>query len=224
MLASAGVLASGDENARRGSARASAQAGGSHGLIQNSECVSLPPVTGELPVEEFYKYGQGSTRYSSAGPITALERERTSRLLLYRGPDDVLSLVMVHGKHHIEDVPEGGGAVSFTFEGLPADGEWAVRDDLYEGPDLFDQWELDGGRTTVHWTWQGGRTDGAVFSGLGDDFSITIEPRFNEEAKLYEQHYEGDVEAWEALGGDQVNPEVVPLVMDEPLVIESNGC
>lgn len=219
-LASAGVAAGG--NAKRESA--SAQAGGTHGFVQNSECVSLSPVTGDLPVEEFYKYRQGGTRFSSAGPITALEQERTSRLLLYRGPDDVLSLVVIHGNHHIEDIPEGGGAVSFTFDGLPADGEWAVQDDRYEGPDQFDRWELDGNRATIHWTWQGGRTDGAVFSGLGENFSITVEPRFNEDAELYEEHYEGDVEAWEALGGNQTNLDVVSLAMDAPVVIESNGC
>lgn len=222
MLASAGVPASGDENAKYGSA--STQAGGPHALVQDSECVSLSPVTGNVPVEEFYKYKRGGTRYSSAGPITGLERERTSRLLLYRDPNDVLSLVVVHGKHHIEDVPEGGGAVSFTFEGLPDNGEWAVRDDQYEGPNLYDQWELEEGRTTVHWTWQGGRTDGAVFTGLGNDFSITIVPKFNGKAELYEKHYEGDVEAWEALGGNQANPDVVSLAMDKSVVIESGRC
>lgn len=222
----AGVTpASGDESGTRvRSNRAIQDTPGQNRLVQADDCVGLSPVTGDVPVEEFYKYAAGGTRYSSAGPITGLEEERKSRLLLYRGPDEPLSLVVVHGKHHIEDVPEGGGSVSFTFEGLPSDGEWVVHDDQYDGPEQFDEWEIDGDSTTVHWTWQGGRTDGAVFAGLGDDFSVTIEPRFNEEAKHYEEHYEGDVEAWEAIAGDLANPEATPLAMDEPVVIESNNC
>lgn len=193
-------------------------------LVQGGDCVSLSPIDGDVPVGEFYKYDAGGTRYSSAGPITGLEETGTSRLLLYRGPDGVLSLVVIHGKLELEDMAEGGGSVSFTFEGLPADGEWLVRDDDYDGPSRFDEWEVDGSSTTVHWTWQGGRTDGAVFSGLGDDFTVTVEPRFNDEAKLYEEHYEGDVEAWEALGGDLSEPEVVELAMDQSVTIEAEGC
>lgn len=192
-------------------------------LVQSGDCIRLSPVGGDVPVEEFYRYAAGGTRFSSAGPITALEQAGTSRLLIYQGPDGVRSLVVVHGKHRLEDVP-GGGAVSFTFEGLPSDGEWVVRDDRYDGPELFDSWEIDGSSTTVHWTWQGGRTDGAVYRGLGDGFSITIEPRFNEDAELYEEHYEGDVEAWEAVGGNQTNPEITSLAMDESVVVEANGC
>ena len=222
LLASTGVLAkTEDPDWTRSNVQADAV---SVGLAQDGECVSLSPVVGDVPVTEFYKYGAVNTRYSSAGPVTALERAGTSRLFLYRGPDGVLSLVVVHGKHRLEDVPQGGGSVSFTFEGLPSDGEWVVRDDFYDGPELFDQWKHGDGQATVHWTWQGGRTDGAVFAGLGDDFSITVEPAFNEDAKLYGQHYDADVKTWEALGGSQTDPDAISLAMDEPVVIESDGC
>lgn len=223
LVAAAGVPASGAGDAASTRSNAT-QAEATNGFVQSQDCVTLPPVDGEVPVEEFFKYDSANTRYSSVGPVTGLQRERTSRLFVYRGPDGSRSLVVAHGKHHLEDVPEGGGSASFAFEGLPSDGEWLVRDDSYDGPDLFDEWERDGDGTTVHWTWQGGRTDGGVYTGLGEEFSITVEPAFNEDAELYGEHYSGDVEAWEALGGSLTNPNVVSLAMDEQVVIESNGC
>ena len=223
VLATSGVPASGVTNAT-GARSDAAQTEAANGIIQNDDCVTLPPVVGDVPVEEFYKYDEANTRYSSAGPVTALQQDRASRLLVYRGPDDTRSLVVFHGKHRLEDAPEGGGSVSFTFEGLPSGGEWLVQDDNYDGPNLYDEWELGDDQATIHWTWQGGRTDGAVFAGLGDEYSITIEPAFNGDAKLYEEHYPGDVDAWEAVGGSQTDPKVVSLTMDQPVTIESSSC
>lgn len=219
VLRAAGAAAIGGVLASSGGG---AHQGGIYALEQEDACVGLDPLSGDQSVEEFYGYDRDETRYSAEG-LADLQREGASLLFLYRGPDGTTSLVVAHDKRAKEDDKGTGGSVSFQFQGLPENGEFVVTDDLYNGPHRVDEWERDGGEAAIHWTWIGGRTDGAAFQPLGDA-TITIEPAFNDDAKLYEEYYEGDVEQWLAVSGPLDDPEFVELAMDQPVTIRSGGC
>lgn len=185
-------------------------------LEQGDRCRTVTPLSGEEPVDEFYEYGS----FSSLG-TTDLQRPNTSILLLYRGQAGT-SLVMVHGT-----VDEGsqGGSVSMTVSGLPRSGTWVVEDDNYPGPTNYDRWNHTNGTSRIDWTWATANTDGAVFRGLEAlNGSIEITPRFDEEAALYGEHYDGNVTAWQLLGGDRSSPDRVALEMDSPVTIRTGEC
>jgi hypothetical protein len=198
-------------------------------LEQGDRCVELTPLEGDETAEELYDYNFDN--YSSAGTAD-LQRENTSVLFLYEGPEG-LSLVMVHGK--LGGTGQSGSA-SFTVRGLSESAEWTVEDDNYTvGPvndtaatdnesEVYDQWDHSPRRSVIDWTWYENRTDGGVVSGLGEDLDIQIEPRFNEDAALYDQYYYGNVTDWEVLSGDLENPERSSLTLDESVTIHRGDC
>ncbi|QLD87657.1 hypothetical protein HWV07_00840 [Natronomonas salina] len=205
-------------------------------LEQGDECVELTPMTGEQPVEELYDYryptddydsvsGSDGDSYSSHG-TTHLQRDATSILFLYDGPEG-LSLVVVHGKFQGDD---NGGIVSFTFEGMPEDASWFVKDDYYaeDGDPAvtnYDQWDGDGTDHQVDWAYAAGRTDGGAARDLGEEFEFSITPAFNEEAILdVDLSDGGPIEAWEALSADGDSPERVSLEMGAPVTIRTGTC
>ncbi|MFC7047260.1 hypothetical protein ACFQH6_19280 [Halobacteriaceae archaeon GCM10025711] len=154
-----------------------------------------------------------------------MQRPQTSIAFLYQGPER-LSLVVVHGSVDAAD----GGAVTFRLSGLPADGEWFVKDDYYSEPGTnraattnYDTWTVDGADHRIDWTWGSGGTDGGAFGGLGDDFDVAVDPAFNEAAALYGEHYDGTVTAWEFLSGPD-GGERISLGMDAPIRIATGGC
>ncbi|MDS0259111.1 DNA polymerase V family protein [Haloarcula sp. S1CR25-12] len=106
---------------------------------QDGECLPVVPLTGDVPVEEFYDWGREERSWSSEG-TGELQRSETSLLFLYRGPDG-LSLVLIHDR---ADDGTPGGAASVTVEGVPDGATWVVKDDLYDAPTNVDRWELDG--------------------------------------------------------------------------------
>ena len=200
---------------------------------QDGETYEIEPLSGDVPVQKLYDYrlpekyeGVGVT--SSEGPhyrslgTKALQKEATSIMFLYDGPDG-LSLVVVHGR------PGGaGGSASWKVTSVPDDAEWAVKDDLYVDADTgerassnYDKWDTDGSTHRIDWTWGAHGTDGGALSDLGKEFSLTVRPAFNEDAELYEKHYEGDVEDWQVLSGDLDHPDRTSLELDEPVTI---GC
>jgi hypothetical protein len=206
-------------------------------LEQGDRCVELTPFSGDEPVEELYDYtypknlfdgppGSTGSTYSSMG-TTDLQRDRTSVLFLYDGPEG-LSLVVVHG--HVGSEGDVGGTVSFTLGGVPADATWIVRDDYYlqngeQAASNFDRWDVDGTIQTVDWAYKGGRTDGGALRGLGSGFEIVVDPAFNDEAALAEEHsWYGPIEAWEALSGDREDPERFPLRLDQHVRVRTGGC
>lgn len=202
-------------------------------LVQGDRCIELTPLTGEEAVDGFYRWDAAGSRYSSLGTVD-LQRPQTSTLFLYEDPDGQLSLVILHGQYE-EDASVArpnpafdGGAVTFEFTGLPAEGEWIVQDDLYDEPTNYDVWETDDSPQTVSWVWIGGRNDGGVYGSLGEDFEIEIEPRFNEAADTYDEYVEelftGRITSWQALSGDLDDPERLDLAMDEPIRIEAQSC
>jgi len=106
---------------------------------QDGDCLPVVPLTGDVPVEEFYDWGREERSWSSEG-TRELQQSETSLLFLYRGPDG-LSLVLIHDR---ADDGTPGGAASVTVEGVPDGATWAVKDDLYDAPTNVDRWELNG--------------------------------------------------------------------------------
>lgn len=216
----------------------------SYAAVQDGRCILLVPLSGDQPVEELYDLripdsfegdngasdpGEGPY-YSSVG-TRDFQRPNTTVRFLYDGPEG-LSLVVVHGALNDED-DDGGRGVSWTLEGeVLSDGEWVVRDDYYFDPDTgefrnFDRWDVSGTTHTIDWTFDAERTDGAAFRSLGDEFTLRIDPRYNEEAALWsENYYDGEVTDWELLSfpdGDD-DPERVSVDIDERLRIRSEPC
>ncbi|PSP93053.1 hypothetical protein BRC91_10705 [Halobacteriales archaeon QS_4_62_28] len=206
-------------------------------MRQGGNCTPLTAFSSDQSVVEFYDYrvpeqdagdnnnggfAADPANYSSNG-TQDLQRDNESIVFLYDGPDG-LSLVIVHGS--VGERDGNGGSATFNISGLPAGGSWDVKDDLYntEGDRAdtnYDQWDIGGRSATIDWTWAGGRTDGGAFRGLGSAFSVTIDPAFNEDAELYEQYYEGDVDSWVVLTPDGHRMSVD---MSTPLTIETGSC
>jgi hypothetical protein len=207
-------------------------------LIRGDRCVPIRPIRGQLSVETLYDYqlpekyvsdengaSVGDTAlYGSAG-TTDFQRPQTSVAFLYQGPKG-LSLVVVHGSLDSSD----GGSVTFEVAGLPADGEWVVKDDLYRdadgdrAPSNYDRWRVDGTDHRIDWTWGSGGTDGGAFRDLGDEFAVSIDPSFNGSAALSGDHYEGTVTDWEFLSGSAGVSERISLDVDEPIRIATGSC
>lgn len=201
----------------------------SYRIVQGDQEITVEPLQGDVPVEEFYDYRYSyvsrddpswGRSFSSEG-TTEYQADDTSILMLYDGPDG-LSLVAVHDRYH-ESRNDGtdGGSVSWEFTGLPDNGEWAVIDDDYGwrnetvtqddihqlGPNHRDGAAGNDGEppagvdARLSWVWTDGRNDGMAYRGLDQDgVSITIDPAFNENS--YHRY------------GDQRRPDVEP---DDPL-------
>jgi hypothetical protein len=205
-------------------------------LEQNGQCIPVTPLTGDDPVEDLYEYtyptdrfegppGVEGTSFSSEGTAD-LQRDATSILFLYDGPER-LSLVVVHG---LVEGATVGGTVSFTIDGLPAEGEWVVRDDDYltgdgeQATSNYDRWDTDGEEHTIDWAYRDDRTDGGAFRGLDSEFEIRIEPAFNEAAALGTDHDFGPIETWELLSGNRDDPKRYDLELDQPVTLRRGEC
>ncbi len=197
-----------------------------YAVVQGDRCIPVEPLgDGHQTVEEYYDYRNPDTdpdsyTYSSYG-TTHLQADDTSILFLHEGSDG-LSLVLVHDRLEGET---DGGSLTMQIDDLPADGEWVVEDDDYEGQDdVFDHRETS---SRITWVWATGRTDGAAFNGgLDDEFAITITPAFNEQADFrYDTGgYDGQLTDWEVLSGEDHDPQRTSLAMDEAVVVRSGGC
>ena len=205
-------------------------------LEQGDRCFELVALSGDEPVEEFYDYryptelydsvsGSNGSSYSSEG-TTDLQKDATSILFLYDGPEG-LSLVVVHGR--VDGEEDNGGVVTFTFDGMPDEASWVVRDDYYlEGDEPastnHDRWDVDGSTHQIDWGYRPDRTDGGAARGLGEEFEITIDPAFNEDAALASDLVHGPIEYWEALSADGDSSERFSLEMNEPVTIRTGSC
>jgi len=197
---------------------------------QGDECVTLEPYTGDESAKEFYDYrtpfedneytNASGASYSSEG-TTEVQTPNSSMLFLYEDARGTLSLVFVHGANKTSS---GSGSTTFNITGLSEDGNWTVKDDQYDGARSYDNWTHTEEYHLVNWTWDERRTDGGVYTGLGDDVEITIEAAFNEEAGLYGEHYDGTVENWTALSGTGSDLERTELNLSEPVTISSEPC
>lgn len=167
--------------------------------------------TGET-VEEFYNYLSPHSHTT-----TDIERSDVSNLFFFEGPDGT-SLVVLHDKAddgHTHGSDTGGGAVTFDITGLPTgSGQWVVRDDG----------EVSSTDTSPDWSWATQHTDGGAWrGGLDGDFSITIDPAFNDAAER-EPLNPGTIDEWHVLSGDASNPERTTLDLDTPVTLHSGEC
>ena len=213
-----------------GAGIASGQSEESYAVRQGDQCTPITPLSGDEPVLEFYGYQstfEDNPYTTSIGPSFSsegtldLQVPETSLLFLYEDPGGNLSLVMVHGSR------EGGvdgGSASFDLSGLPADGRWAVKDDDYDSPNNEDTWTHGGTTAEIDWTWSRSATDGGAFSGLGDEFNVTIDPAFNGEAELFGVSNFGVVDNWTALSGDTERPDRTSLDLEENVTISTEPC
>lgn len=165
-------------------------------IRQGSRTIAIEPLSYGESIESFY--GFRSWDHSAHIP-TDIEQSNVSQLFLYEDPDKQLSLVVLH------DDPEDtdGGRVTFSFEGLPADGEWAVRDDDPGNDTYF-------GRSKVEWKWGDKRTDGGAYRDVSEASELTVTPEL----------FEG-IDRWQVLSGNAEDPDRHELAMDEPVTIGS---
>lgn len=177
-------------------------------LEQGSKRIELEPLQTGQKVEWFYDY---DPEYGRPERPMGIEREGVSSLFFFDGRDG-LSLVVAH------DRPDRGqsGAVDFEFSGLPEDGSWVVKDD---------PWDFDGDHSSppehIAWGWAERYTDGGAFrGGLDDDFDVTIEPAFDEEASKYNEGFD-TVDSWQVLSGDANDPDRHELDKDEPIRVHT---
>jgi len=193
-------------------------------LEQGEKCLPITPLRGDETAEDLYDWRKAQTQYSSAG-TTDLQRDDTSLLFLYRDPQGEYYLVVVHDRYDTDRSGSqyGGGSATFRFNG-PDSGQWVVTDDLYSGPARYDRWALDQDPQQIDWTWDDFRTDGGVYGPLGDSFEVTIDPAFNEDAALFDQHYEGRITDWQVLSGDRSDPDRTSISMVEPIRIHTGHC
>ncbi|MCU4718607.1 hypothetical protein [Halapricum hydrolyticum] len=199
-------------------------AAGTFVLEQGEECLPITPLRGDETAEDLYDWRKAQTQYSSAG-TTDLQRDDTSILFLYRDPQGEHYLVVVHDRYDTDRSGSqyGGGSATFRFSG-PDSGQWVVTDDLYSGSANYDRWALDQDPQQIDWTWDDFRTDGGVYGPLGDSFEVTIDPAFNEDAALFDQHYGGQITDWQVLSGDRSDPDRTSISMDEPIRIHAGRC
>lgn len=164
-------------------------------VSQGDQQYSLEPFGNGKTIEEFYRYGEHGHAHSN--PQISIERSNASSLFFWSGPKGI-SLVFIHDKPH--DI-RGGGEVEFTFENLPDEGEWVVRDDD-PGNDTYSDTKID-------WLWFEINTDGAAFrGGLTEVDEVVIHPNFQE-----------GINEWQLLTGDLHDPTRISLALDEPISI-----
>jgi hypothetical protein len=202
-------------------------AGGTQGtgytVTQDDACQPIEPVSyRDASVEEFYGYtidGDEGRPWSANTPVDLAESD-VSKLFLYEGPDG-LSLVVLHDTPEHGD-EETGGAATFTFRGLPEPGEWVVKDDPADASaEIWDDRSGDG--WSVHWAWKGDYTDGGAFRGLGDGFSVEIEPAWGRDAEI-DPLEPGTIDSWVVVSGDPEDPDRFELDLEQSVTIESGSC
>jgi len=207
-------------------------------VAQGSDRRTITPFRGTVTVEELYDYRLPSAHESDdgnhqaeSGPYwvssgtVSFQRANTTISFLYDGPEG-LSLVIVHDAFGVGD----GGSATLRFSGLPADGEWVVKDDYYDDSETgtravsnHDRWDVSGDVHEIDWTWGTGRTDGGAFRPLGEAFRVTVRPSFGEDAALWNEYNDGGNEHWEFLSATGEQPRRHSLSLEEPLHLVSPG-
>jgi FlaG/FlaF family flagellin (archaellin) len=142
--------------------------------------------------ESFYSFGRadGTNHWHSHMPYEFVSPDTT--YMFFIEYDDEVSLVVTHdkpGEHGghcdlavidgctYESDHDPGGEIDMTFEGLPEDGSWTVRDDN-PGNDNYNCGSGGSDTQKICWRWHGNNGDGGVYSGgfSGDlsDVSLTV--------------------------------------------------
>jgi len=156
----------------------------SYVVEQNGVCRPIEPFDSGGTVASFYDYRSNATTGLASQPgrssygTESLQSANGSVLFLHEGSDG-LSLGVVHGR--VNGSGDGGRA-TMEFVGLPADAEWAVRDDADPRNDgtpvrRADTFTTGDGWASGSWSWRDGHTDGgALNGGFNGRFAVTVDP------------------------------------------------
>jgi len=234
ILATAGIGAAQEHDTETSAAT---NATGNYVIEQGDQQYQVEPLESGETIEEFYDYRNHQTHpddverdYSSHG-TPHLQADDTTILFLHEGPNG-LSLVMVHDQLNGETE---GGVADFEITGLPADSEWVVKNDDYDSDTNIDEFDRGDGWASASWIWREGRTGGgAIQGGLDDEFSLTIDPAYNDNARFSDEdeydhpeddfYDDGEIDSIHVLSGDADTPDRIPLdSLDEPITIRSGA-
>lgn len=200
-------------------------------VTQEGQCFVITTLgDGSKTVENFYDYRSTQTDpsglYSSYGTKN-LQQNQVSQVFVYHGRNGT-SLVFLHDKFGTK---AGGFVATADISGLPPSGEWAVRDDHYDGnqDDVFNTNLSNGRQAHIEWLSNSNRTDGAAFRGLSrPDFSaIRIDLKFNNQTTNYPfekwtgQPKDNEIKKWIALSGTGSRTQ---LSMSQPITIREGSC
>src|SRR6056297_532050 len=189
----------------------------SYVVEQNGVCRPIEPFDSGGTVASFYDYRSNATTGLASQPgrssygTESLQSANGSVLFLHEGSDG-LSLGVVHGR--VNGSGDGGRA-TMEFVGLPADAEWAVRDDA--ATRRSDSFTTGDGWARGSWSWRDGHTDGgAINGGLDGRFAVTVDPGVGLDLGV-------ESLAVASGGGSAANRTTLPS-LDAPLTIRTGTC
>lgn len=206
----------------------------SYVVEQNGVCRPIEPFDSGGTVASFYDYRSNATTGLDPQPgrssygTEAFQSANGSVLFLHEGSDG-LSLGVVHGR--VDGSSDGGrtngtgddgrtngsddgGRTTLEFVGLPADAEWAVRDDAAGRADNFTRGP---GWARGAWSWRAGHTDGgALNGGLDGRFAVTVDPGVGVDRGVESLAVASDE-------GPSANRTSLPS-LDAPLTIRTGTC
>ncbi|MCB9787012.1 MAG: hypothetical protein H6744_10015 [Deltaproteobacteria bacterium] len=131
-------------------------------VTQGGQTFQIAPLAGTSDVTTFYGYDVPNELSSNTG----LEASNRSVFGLYRDPNGVMSLLIIHDA--VED--GSGGQFDMTLAGLTS-GTLAVEDDPSGAPDAFG--DPNG---AYSWKWPQCCTDGAAIEDIGNAPCFTVTP------------------------------------------------
>jgi len=161
----------------------------------------VDPIESAQSAAAFYSY---NSPYPSSGDPLFGTQSGTGLFWLFQDTvSSNTSLGMIFDTPH----DGSGGSVSLSSSGFPAGAYVSVEDD---GGDIIPSQLINGTET---WNWLACCTDGAMISGLSNEWTISLDLL----------HSVG-VDNWYFLSGpDSSNPDVIQLNMDHTLYINSNS-
>ncbi|MDS0282123.1 DUF7282 domain-containing protein [Haloarcula onubensis] len=206
----------------------------SYVAIQGDECTPITSFSDNESAIEYYDYrlpaeyadnpyaNATGSAFGSEGTLDLQEPNGSIVFLYTDTTDNSTYLVFIHGQEANDS--STGGAATFNITGLPADGDWTVRDDDYNDTSSADNWTVTDTTSNVDWIWSEAATDGGVYSDIDNDTNVTVDPAFNEDAALFGQNGNGTVETWQVLSNDSDNVTRTDLDLNESLQIAAGTC
>ncbi len=156
-------------------------------IEQGDFSVPITPISQDGSAFAFYNFNNDQSN-------TGLEVPEHSLIVLHvdRTTDNV-SLIL------IQSSPQNpaGGSASFSFDGLPAGAQIALRDDE------TDTYNFTPPTAQMSWQWLPEHSDGVVINNLGDEFELTITPNFI-----------SGINAWDVVDGETRSPTSLPNLFD----------
>lgn len=186
-------------------------AGRMYRVEQGGESFCVTGLSNGESVEDFYGY-----RTNHSHTSTDIERSNVSNLFLYEGSQGT-SLVVLHDEpNDAHGTDSGGGVATFTFTGLPtSSGQWVVQDG--EEGDFSSSTDA-----SPDWLWLEEHADGGAWrGGLDSNFTITVDPAFNQHAQREPLDNPELISDWHVLSGDASAPDRISIALDQPVTISA---